>query len=184
MGKRSEFEREPRDLYPTPYKPMIPLFPFLKVHTGFAGYRPVRYVEPCAAAGQMVAHLSSQGHECVYASDIEPGARWVKKRDALDGKPFPKADMIITNTPWDVDLMHPMIEKFSAQMDTWMLLYADWAHTVQAAKFMPITKKIVSVGRVTWIPGTKNGGKCNAAWYLFSKNHELYGSQTKFYFRN
>ncbi len=163
---------------------MVPLFPFLKVHTGFAGYRPVRYVEPCAAAGQMVAHLLSQGHECVYASDIEPGARWVKKRDILvPGKPYPKADMFITNPPWHVDLLHPIIEILSAQMDTWLLFYSDWHDTVQAGPYRDICKKIVPVGRVRWIPGSDNDGKDNCSWYLFSHNHGFYGQSTRFYFR-
>ena len=29
MGKRSDFERIPRDFYPTPYKAVLPLLPHL-----------------------------------------------------------------------------------------------------------------------------------------------------------
>ncbi len=183
MGKRSDFEREPRDLYPTPYKLMIPLFPFLKVNQGMAGDRPVRYIEPCAAAGQMVAHLASQGHECVYACDIEPGARWVKKRDVLAGGKFPKADIAITNPPWRIDILHRMIEILSEQMDTWLLFYSDWHDTVQAGPYRDICKMIVPVGRARWIPGSDNDGKDNCSWYLFSHDHEKHGPDTKFHFR-
>ena len=176
MGKRSDFEREDRDLYPTPYKPMLPLFPFLP--------KPVKFIEPCAAAGQMVAHLSSRGHECVYACDIEPGAGWVKRRDILVPGKWPKADMFITNPPWKAEILHPVIELLTAQMDTWLLFYSDWHDTVQATPYQGLCKKIVSVGRVKWIPGSKSQGKDNCSWYLFSKNHEKYGTETKFYFRN
>ena len=33
-------------------------------------------------------------------------------------------------------------------------------------------KKVVSIGRVKWIPGTKSVGKDNCCWYLFDKNYD------------
>lgn len=155
---------------------MVPLFPHLAPGT--------KYIEPCAAAGQMVEHLKKHGHECVYACDIEPGAAWVEKRDVLFfARPFPKADKIITNPPWKREILHPMIKIFTAQADTWLLFDTDWASTVQAKPFKAITKKIVAVGRVKWIPGSRDQGKENCSWYLFSHNHDLYGEETRFYFR-
>ncbi len=163
---------------------MVPLFPFLRVNQGMMGDRPVKYIEPCAAAGQMVAHLKTEGHECVYACDKEPAAPWVKKRDVLiDRRPFPRADFIISNTPWRVDILHPMIELFAGQVDTWLLLYSDWAYTAQASPFKTICKKIVAIGRVKWIENSKSQGKENASWFLFSHDHERYGRETKFYFK-
>jgi hypothetical protein len=52
---------------------------------------------------------------------------------------------------------------------TWLLFDADWMHTRQSAPFMPRLRKIVSVGRVKWIPDSKMTGKDNCAWYLFDK---------------
>jgi hypothetical protein len=53
-------------------------------------------------------------------------------------------------------------------------------HTKQSAPFMPYLRKIVSVGRVKWIPDSKMTGKDNCAWYLFDQNGT---GQTEFYGR-
>jgi hypothetical protein len=63
-------------------------------------------------------------------------------------------------------------------MPTWLLFDADWVHTKQSAPFMPYCRKIVSVGRVRWIEGTKMTGKDNVAWHLFTAEEgttEFYG---------
>ncbi|WP_456389017.1 hypothetical protein [Profundibacter sp.] len=80
------------------------------------------------------------------------------------------ADLIITNPPWDRKILHPMIEHFSALRPTWLLFDADWVHTRQSAPFMPWLHKIVSVGRVKWIPDSKMTGKDNCAWHLFDQH--------------
>jgi hypothetical protein len=90
------------------------------------------------------------------------------------------ADYIITNPPWGRSILHPMIMHFSAMRPTWLLFDADWMHTRQAAPFMPWLRKIVSVGRVKWIPDSKMTGKDNSAWYLFDQNG---AGQTEFYGR-
>ena len=48
MGKRSDFERIPRDLYPTPAKAVQPLIPYLRA----AGIR--NFAEPCCGNGDLV----------------------------------------------------------------------------------------------------------------------------------
>jgi hypothetical protein len=90
------------------------------------------------------------------------------------------ANCIITNPPWDRKILHPMIEHFSAMRPTWLLFDADWMHTKQSAPFMPYLRKIVSVGRVKWIPDSKMTGKDNCAWYLFDQNGQ---GSTQFYGR-
>jgi hypothetical protein len=54
-------------------------------------------------------------------------------------------------------------------MPTWLLFDADWMHTRQSAPFMPHLRKIVSVGRVKWIPDSPFTGKDNCCWYLFDQ---------------
>lgn len=164
MGKRSDFERLPRDKYYTPEAAVLPLLPHLEHGTMF--------IEPCAGDGRLVRHLEKHGMSCIWAFDIEPGADWVEQGDALDTA-FdlePDADCIITNSPWDRKLLHPMIEAFSRQFPSWLLFDADWSHTRQSAPFMPYCRKIVSVGRVKWIEDSKMSGKDNVAWYLFDWN--------------
>ena len=51
MGKRSSFERIPRDFYPTPHAAVPPLIPHLRGVRTFA--------EPCCGDGALVRHLES-----------------------------------------------------------------------------------------------------------------------------
>ena len=163
MGKRSSFQRHAKDFYATPAAAVAPLLPHLAYGTMFA--------EPCAGDGALVRHLEAAGMSCLMATDIEPQGLFVRKMDAL-GEDLPllipgSADCIITNPPWDRPILHEMIVAFSRLLPTWLLLDADWLHTRQAAPYLPRLRKIVSVGRVKWIEGSKHAGKDNAAWMLF-----------------
>ena len=164
MGKRSSFDRIPRDYYPSPYEAVVPLFKHLPPHT--------KFIEPCAGDGRLIRHLESDGHECVYACDIEPQAAGIEQRDVLFfDAPLPPCDLIITNTPWEREVLHAMIDRFTNHCDCWLLFDADWIHTIQASDFMPYLQKIVSIGRVKWFEDSNNTGTDNACWYLFSKQN-------------
>jgi hypothetical protein len=163
MGKRSDFVRVERDFYPTPREAVTPLMCVLPDS--------LKFVEPCAGDGALISHLKSGGHSCVYACDIEPRDPSIEMRNALDGFPTNGANCIITNPPWDRALLHPMIEKFSSILPTWLLFDADWMHTKQSIPFMPLLRAVVSVGRVKWIPDSKMTGKDNCAWYFFAPGH-------------
>lgn len=166
MGKRSDFPRRERDYYPTPIEAVHPLIPHLPISTTF--------IEPCAGDGALVAHMATFGHHCVLALDIEPQGAAIEKADALtvDGLHCSSADFIITNPPWSRPVLHQMIARFSFTLPTWLLFDADWMHTRQSAPYMPLLRKVVSVGRVRWIPGSKMTGKDNVAWHLFdAKRH-------------
>lgn len=164
MGKRSSFERVPRDFYPTPFAAVAPLLP----HLGFNK----RYIEPCAGDGALIRHLEHE-HVCVGASDIEPRRPEYRGYDAtteqFDDYSF---DMFVTNPPWDRKQLHPIILNLSRQAPTWLLFDADWIHTRQSAPFMPLLRKIVSVGRVKWIEDSPFTGKDNCAWHLFDANSD------------
>jgi hypothetical protein len=159
MGKRSSFDRVPRDFYPTPIDAVRPLLPHLP--------RGTHFIEPCAGDGALVDHLVASGHVCTWESDIAP-QRSMFQADALN-LIFVNG-VIITNPPWDRKILHPMIAHFCSQRPTWLLFDADWIHTKQAAPFMPWLRRVVSVGRVKWIPDSKMTGKDNCAWYLFDQN--------------
>jgi hypothetical protein len=173
MGKYSSFERVERDYYPTPLAPVIPLID----HLPYA----FDYVEPCAGDGRLIQHITdlTEGHgECIFASDIEPMAEGIFKNDALtiDFGGYGVVDMCITNPPWDRDFLHPFIDHWLNICPTWLLFDADWMHTKQSSIFMTYCAKVVSVGRVKWIEGSKATGKENACWYLFdaNKTHQTY----------
>lgn len=177
MGKRSSFKRRPQDKYLT--------FD-TRAGDALAPHLPdgVKYWEPCAAGRHLSNQIDSFGHECVVATDILPECETVYRLDALTAT---KKDVeqtgvshIITNPVWSRITLHEMITHFSNMRPTWLLFDADWAHTKQSIPFMPRCEKIVSIGRLVWIEGTKTSGKDNCAWYLFDVNNT---KQTKFYGR-
>jgi len=176
MGKRSQFERVPRDFYPTPEAAVLPLLPHLEPATHF--------IEPCAGDGRLVRHLEKRGHVCVDAFDIAPLDPRVDKDDALQAlhiaeKGFPSPDCVLTNPPWSRDFLHPFILHWRAQMPTWVLCDANWLFTKQAAPFLPYVRKIVTIGRVKWVEGSKMTGKDDSVWTL----HEATPGETRFYGR-
>lgn len=160
MGKRSNFERKPRDAYQTiDSRAVDRLMPHLHGVKSFA--------EPCAGEGYLVGDLQRHGLVCSYEGDITSGLDALAHRfedDAL-------FDAIITNPPWRRDVLHLMIARFQAIAPTWLLLDADWKHTKQAGPFIDQCSHIVSVGRLCWEPGTKQTGKDNCAWYRFHVQH-------------
>lgn len=160
MGKRSDFARRERDFYPTPPEAVAPLLRHLAPGT--------RYAEPCAGDGALIDALTLAGHLCQHASDIEPRRADIIAADALSG-PWAGFDMFITNPPWDRTVLHPLIERLSDVAPTWLLFDADWVHTRQAAPFLSRLRRIVSIGRVKWIPDSKMTGKDNCAWHLFDR---------------
>jgi hypothetical protein len=165
MGKRSSFERNPRDFYKTPRAAIVPLVPHLPTEL-------TTYHEPCAGDGALVHGLNALAPQmhCMYASDIEPQEGWIVRHNALDLTAC-VGTMFITNPPWDRSILHPLIMHLSDIAPTWLLIDADWAHTGQSAPFLKRCSHIVSIGRVKWIEGSTMIGKDNAAWYCFSGDH-------------
>jgi len=163
MGKRSNFERVERDFYPTPRPAVIPLLPHLLPNSTFC--------EPCVGDGRLVNHLEEFGHKCVSSSDYEQDVRLITKNKTND------ADLIITNPPWDRKILHPAILSCCFISPTWFLFDADWMHTKQSKKYIKYCEKIVSIGRIKWIEGSKNTGKDNCCWYLFNCH---FAGETKF----
>lgn len=163
MGKRSSFQRRPMDAYQTiDPRAVDALVPFLR------GVR--LYAEPCCGEGHLARQLGEAGFICVWSSDISdvdtPIDALRLSKDDIGG-----CDAIITNPPWTRATLHPMIAHFQRIAPTWLLFDADWAHTKQAAPYLPHCSHIVSVGRLKWIEGSKNTGKDNCAWYRFDARH-------------
>lgn len=162
MGKNSNFERHPRDYYPTPYEAVLPL---LKHISG-------EFIEPCAGDGRLIRHLEKNGLNCTYACDIEPQEGdcrlKIEAKDVLffDAK-LPPAQQIITNPPWEREILHQMIESFRIHAPTWLLFDSDWMFTGQAKPYLNYCDKIVSIGRISWM-GNGVSSLDNCCWYHFS----------------
>ena len=172
MGKRSDFERVPRDYYPTPIEAVKPLIPHLPQKGNFA--------EPCAGDGRLIRHIEElSGMLGYWMTDIEPMADHIGDGDATTDK-IVGCEVAITNPPWNRKILHPIIENLSNQLPTWLLFDADWMHTKQAVPYLPRLKRVVSIGRVKWIEGSNSTGKDNCCWYLFDKHN---GIPTHFYGR-
>lgn len=160
MSKRSNFERRKNDLYKTwDPRAVKALLPHLAPYT--------KFIEPCAGDGVLADQLVAAGHCCIQASDIDPLRDDIRQCDVFDVRWTP--DAFITNPPWTRQILHPLIVHLSDQAPTWLLFDADWLHTKQAAPFKDRLRKVVSVGRLRWIPGTKMDGKDNVAWFLFDR---------------
>lgn len=181
MSKRSNFERKPRDYYPTPLAAVVPLLTHLPEQFTFC--------EPCAGDGRLIDHVeSNSGGSCITAFDIEPQDTDIEVLDALalSEEHVDSCDLIITNPPWirtkaSGYLLHAMIEHFSDLRPTWLLFDADWLHTIQSSDLVKSRLiKIVSIGRVKWIEDSAGTGKDNCCWYLFDK-HKI--GTTEFYGR-
>lgn len=172
MGKRSDFERIERDVYRTPYGAVKPLFPFLPT-TRF------NFAEPCAGDGRLIRHVRegmNRNAQCMMASDIHPDVGWVTELDALkiEDHDLDGVDLIITNPPWDRtkkngQLLHRLIDTFTALRPTWLLFDSDWVQTVQARPYFDRLVATVSIGRVKWIEDSPHTGKDNCQWHLFHR---------------
>jgi hypothetical protein len=159
MGKRSKFERREMNFYPTPFSAVAPLLFHLPKDTTFC--------EPCAGEGHLIRHLESAGHKCVSAFDA--GNTPYRRHDAsfMVESDLEGADCVITNPPWDRKPMHQIISRGAMLRPTWLLFDADWMHTAQAAPYLQMCRKIISVGRVKWIEDSASVGMDNCCWYLF-----------------
>lgn len=99
--------------------------------------------------------------------DIMQGCALKWTPEVRTGRPI---DFVIENPPWSRPILHAIIRRYSQIYPTWLLFDADWVHTKQSAPYMKWLRKIVSVGRVKWIPDSKMTGKDNCAWHLFDQN--------------
>ena len=168
MGKNSNFERNPRDFYPTPYECILPLLQHLPQR---GPVQKATFIEPCAGDGRLIRHLTKHGYSCAYACDIEPKADFIQQRDVLffegiNPGYFPSADFIITNPPWEREAMHQMISLFRSNRPTWLLIDAGWMFTRQARPHLQFCARIVPIGRVSWM-GNGTDGKEDCCWYNF-----------------
>lgn len=158
MGKRSNFERIPQDAYQT-----IDTKAVRRLYRHLSGVR--TFSEPCAGEGFLIRQLEERGLKCVHSNDIKTNV------DALTLRDFGGADAILTNPPWDREILHPMIRHFQRFAQTWLLFDSDWAFTGQATSLLDQCSHIVAVGRLRWIPNTTDVGKDNVAWFRFDRNH-------------
>lgn len=154
MGKRSDFERVEKDFYRTiDDRAVLSLIPHIQNIKTFS--------EPCVGQKDLKNSLEKFDKQCLLENDIQTGINALEINEFL-------GDAIITNPPWTRSILHEMIKHFSDHLPTWLLFDSDWPHTKQSSELMKRCEKIISVGRLIWIPDTKVSGKDNCSWYLFN----------------
>lgn len=161
MGKRTNFERHPRDYYSTPLKAALPLWSHVKGKT---------YCEPCAGGNHLVRALKPVA-QCVARYDIEPQKAGITQLDFRDisESHLKGADLIITNPPWKEGLLREMILHFTALRPTWLLLSSALVNNERfCEQSMPWLSDLVPVGRVSWLQNGKAGFD-DASWYKFDR---------------
>lgn len=167
MGKYSDFERVPRDWYPTPEKAFLPLAPL--VYEG-------RYIEPCAGDGTLIRHMVKHTKaRLVVASDIAPQNDTIIETDLFFYDDRWKPDFFITNPPWLNDgksdyQLNRIIMHLSDIAPTWLLLDGNFLFNKKSQEAMERCRYVLPIGRVKWIADSKYTGKENVGWYLFDKN--------------
>lgn len=158
-------------------------------------YEGLNYIEPCAGAGDLINLLEDWGCNCLDACDINPKGANIFRMDALDfverikneggeNYSFIDLDCIITNPPFSRHhnpLLCEMIRRFSAILPTWLLLPAGFKYNDYAEEFMPYCEKVIGIGRLKWVKGTKDKSIKDFDWYLFDQN---FTGQTQFFYNN
>jgi len=177
MSKTSNYEKRPRDFYPTPEKAVLPLKEHLP--DGFT------FCEPCAGDGVLVTHLEELFRAACFAPfDLEPQQDWITQADTtnLSYDAVQHCDFIITNPPFTWSVLKPMLDSWIKLKPTVLLLPADFMHNLRFTPYLAYCHKIVSIGRIKWIEGSKTSGVENYAWYFFWPEKEMI-ENTRFYGR-
>lgn len=172
-------KRNPRDYYPTiDPRAVAPLV----AHLG----NQMRYVEPCAGAGDLIDLFAPHGWECQWAADVMPMRRTVHSTGQLIAQadvmalpallsahiPLTPTGVIVTNPPWDRRILHAMIDTLARIAPTWLLFDAAWKETKQAARFGRWCHTIISVGRLQWVEGSDAQSTDDCSWYGFDASRE------------
>ena len=157
MGKRSDYERVPQDLYETPMSAVTALLPWFEPAT--------RFVEPCVGRGALVGHLKRAEHVLVAAYDLPDDAGHAHYAAFEDG-------------PKD---LHTLLANISNQTTLRALLQHDWLANLGSGEMAPRAGRIVPVGRVKFIPDSPHSGMENVVWVKFTRPSD---EPTVFVFRN
>lgn len=173
MSKRANFDRHPRDYYPTPYKAVEALIGYLPTEGTF--------IEPCAGNGALVDVLESTfGMICLDKFDLEPQKEGIRQFDATKYKAENPdtfltheniyVDYIITNPPFKWELLKPIIDNLlTLNTNIVLLLPADFMHNKRMKDLLKKCYQIVSIGRIKWIEDSPYSGKENYCWYFFNR---------------
>ena len=156
MAKRDTGKAKLGDVVDTPPEAVRALVPHLTPSVG--------YVEPFAGKGALIGALNPHGLRCVSAFDTEPRADWVKKGDFFTD--LPMSSFVVSNPPYSrlIDVVDHLIDTAST---AWLLIPADKLFNANFSRAVNHASRVVPIGRVRWIEGSKNTSYENFAWVRF-----------------
>ena len=165
MSKRSDFPKVSKDFYPTTDpKAVESLIPFISGKT---------YAEPCYGNGDLEDLLMDVA-TCKWRSDVRETVASSKVMDAmsLTKGDLEGIDLIVTNPPFTRAVLMPMLHHFITLKPTWLLLPADYMQNVYFGGAMLRCQKVLSIGRLKWIKGSKHTSVDNFCWYFWPQHSE------------
>lgn len=149
MSKRNQsFERVSRDYYPTIDPKAIP--PNLLKHI-----RGKTYAEPFYGEGDMEDLLMDVA-TCKWRSDIRETVGCSSVRDALTltSSDLEGCDLVVSNPPYQKDVLLPLLDHLVSLKPTWLLLPSDLMFNGYMAPYMKQCERVVGVGRLFWFENT------------------------------
>lgn len=165
MSKRSNFDKVPKDFYPTT-DPKVLVKPFLDKIEGKT------YAEPCYGHGDLEGLLLPYA-KLRYKCDVRATNVACKVQDAmtLTKEQLKDCDLIVTNPPFTRSVLLPMIDHFVSLKPTWLLLPADYMHNAYFGPYMERCTRVVTIGRVCWFQkeGKRVASTDNFCWYFWPK---------------
>jgi len=163
MSKRSNFDKVPRDFYPTTDPKAVPtkLVEFIRGKS---------YAEPCYGNGDLEDLLMDVA-TCKWRSDVRETVSSSKVMDALEvtKEDLEGIDLIVTNPPFSKDVLLPLIDHFVNLKPTWLLLPAGYMNNIYFGPYMKRCSRVVSIGRIKWFKDSKHTSTDDFCWYFWTK---------------
>ena len=163
MSKRSHFDKVPKEFYPTTDPKAVPtkLVEFIRGKT---------YAEPCYGNGDLEDLLMDVA-TCEWRSDIRETVGSSKVMDALclSKEDIARCQLIVTNPPFSRDVLLPLLDHFVSLKPTWLLLPAGYMNNIYFGPYMKGCSRVVSIGRLKWIKGSKHTSTDDFCWYFWPK---------------
>lgn len=172
MSKRNQsFERIPKDFYGTVDSRAIP--PNLLKHI-----RGKTYAEPFYGEGDLEDLLMDVA-TCKWRSDIRETVGCSSVRDALTLtlSDLEGCDLIISNPPYQKDVLLPLIDNLTTLKPLWLLLPSDLMFNGYMVPYMKQCERVISVGRLYFFVNKW----CEKIPFDYEELDKKWDSQVEFY---
>jgi len=167
MGKREKIKkpRRDKDFYGTIDPDAIPP-KFAEMIRGKT------YADPMYGNGDLEDLLMDVA-TCKWRSDIRETVASSGVMDALslEKEDLRGVDFVLSNPPYQWDLLKPLLDHLPNLKPTWFLLPADSMHNVRMGPYMRNCAWVVSIGRLYWMEN-KVKGVDNYCWYQFRSSRD------------